>query len=232
MKEEKSRWSLLLSDSRDSLALFREIATLTVLAILIFKSTWLITPLKNMGLALEEAGFTELNIGGLKQDLKILREKAKDTGLNTQQSQESLEKAIAILNQPNPNIKDAISQINLAQNRLGFTKKQIEEIVSVSPSPTQPRNADQWVVVIGADSTIDGAKDEVKTAKSKGFENVRILLRDGWYRTVIGFSSEKEAKDAVPDISNQIREGSYPRNLTTWCEKIIMDKSGEFEECT
>ncbi len=228
--EENNRWSSFLSNFQDLLALVRQVAILSFFAVLIFQPTWLTTSLKKIGLALGEAGFTEVNFAGLKQDLEKLREQAKDTELNTQQSQESLEKAVKLLQQEDPKIEEAISQINKAQEQLGFAREQIKEISSSQPSP-QSQISDQWGVVIGADSSIEAAKDEVNTAKNRGFEDVMILRRDGWYRTVIRFSSKKEAEVALPDISNEIRESSYIRNLNEWCEIISDSKSQEFKEC-
>lgn len=246
---EESRWSHFLKGFRYSLTLVREVAILAILAVLIFDASRITPVLTKIGLALEKAGFTELNIGGVKQDLTKLREKIQDTRLNAQQAQESLTKAITVLQkaqseQPNANIfssiKDAISLISSSQTHLGFAKQQIQEATAATVPRTdtqaQPVPSDRkpWVIVVGADRTLQAAQDEVKLAKSKGFENAKILLRDDWYRTVVPFATEQEAAAKLAQISNQIREGSYIRDLNKWCGKLEPKESeaGKFEECT
>jgi hypothetical protein len=138
---EENRWSQLLKSFRDSLALVREVAILAILAVLIFDASRITPILTKIGLALEDAGFTEVSIGGAKQDLKRLREKIEDTGLNAQQAQESLTDAKTALEkvlneQLNANVaggvKDAISFISLSQTHLGFAKKQIQAAASAA----------------------------------------------------------------------------------------------------
>jgi hypothetical protein len=88
--------------------------------------------------------------------------------------------------------------------------------------------------VVGADSTLKAAQDEVKRAESNGFKNAKILLRGKQYRTVIAFATEKEADEKLPQISKQIREGSYARDLNSWCATLepIESEGGKFEKCT
>lgn len=247
--EEESRWSHLLKDFRESLTFVREVAILAILAVLIFDASRITPILTKIGLALEKAGFTEVNVGGVKQDLTRLREKAQDTGLNTQQAQESLTKAITALQnaqskQPNANvassIKDAITLISSSQLHLGFIKRQIQEVTATSAPGTGtqtqpvPSNRKPWVVVVGADRTLKAAQAEVEIAKSKGFEDARILLRDDWYRTVVPFPTEQQAAAKLTEISTQIREGSFIRDLNKWCEKLQSKESGEgkYDKCT
>ena len=246
---EESRWSHFSKSFRDSLTLVREVAILAILAVLIFDASRITPILTKIGLALEKAGFTEVSIGGVKQDLKRLREKIEDTGLNAEQAQESLTKAITVLQkvqneQLNTNvassIKDAISLISSSQTHLGFAKQQIQEVTSATTPRTDtqtqpvPSASKPWAVVVGADRTLKAAQDEVRLAKSKGFENAKILLRGNQYRTVIPFATEKEADDKLPQISKQIREGSYVRDLNKWCAKLEPTESeeGKFEKCT
>lgn len=246
---EGSRWSRFLEASRSSLALIRELSILAVLAVLIINASWITPVLTKIGLALEDAGFTEITIGGVKQDLSRLRDKIEDTGLNTQQAQESLLEAKTLLKQvanaePDTSFADsvnqAISQIVLTEERLGLSKRQIADITASPPSTDRtqvaqssiPEREDQWIVVIGGDRTIEGAKDEVRRAADKGFVDSKILLLDGWYRTVLAYSSKSDAQAALPKISNDIREGAYVRNLATWCDKLTPTDSDDIEECT
>lgn len=246
--EEENRWAHLLKDFRESLTLAREVAILAILAVFIFDASRITPMLTKIGLALENAGFTEVNVGGVKQDLTRLREKAQDTGLNTQQAQESLTKAITALQnaqskQPNSNvassIQDAINLISSSQLHLGFIKRQIQEVTATSAPGTGtqaqpvPSNRKPWVVVVGADRTLKAAQAEVGIAKSKGFEDASILFRDDWYRTVVPFATEQQAAAKLSEISAQIREGSFIRNLGNWCGKLESRESGEgkYDKC-
>lgn len=245
---ETRRWSFSLKDVGDFLSLVREIALLSMLAVLLIDASRITPILTEIGLALEQAGFTELNIGGIKQDLTKLREKMQDTGLNTQQAHESLAKAITLLQKKkgeiskstvDSGIDEVIALIASSQAHLGFAKQQIQEAASVAfpavASPAQLAITDNkpWAIIVGADRTLAAAQDELKAAKSKGFENVRILLRDDWYRTAISFATEQQANAKLPEVVKQIREGAYVRDLNKWCGKLQLRVSdtGEFEEC-
>ena len=74
-----------------------------------------------------------------------------------------------------------------------------------------------WLVVFGADKTIAAAQDEINRANQKNYENAIIVKRDGWYRSVIRFDNKNEAQNQLENIQNQLRKGSYIRNLNTWC---------------
>lgn len=247
--DEENRWSHLLKSSRDSLTLARDAAILAILAVLVIDASRITPVLTKIGLALEKAGFTEVNVGGVKQDLTRLREKAQDTGLNTQQAQESLSKAITALKnaqskQPSGNvassIKDAITFISSSQQHLGFIKQQSQEATGASApensTQTQPvpSNRKSWVVVVGADLTLKAAQAEVVIAKARGFKGASILFRDDWYRTVLPFATEQQAAAKLAEISTQIREGSFIRDLNKWCGKLEARESGEgrYDECT
>ena len=247
--EEENRGSHLLKGFHESLTLARDTAILAILAVLVFDASRITPILTKIGLALEKAGFTEVNVGGVKQNLTRLREKAQDTGLNTQQAQESLANAITALKnaqstQPSgnvaSNIKDAITFISSSQQHLGFIKQQIQEATGASApgNSTQiqsvPSNRKSWIVVVGADRTLKAAQAEVVEAEARGFKEASILFREDWYRTVIPFATEQQAAGKLAEISARIREGSFIRDLSKWCGKLEARESGEgrYDRCT
>lgn len=111
---EENRWSHLLKRSRESLTSARDAAILAILAVLVIDASRITPVLTKIGLAPEKASFTEVNVGGVKQDLTRLREKAQDTGLNTQQAQESLLKAITALE----NAQSSLMGMSLAVSKM------------------------------------------------------------------------------------------------------------------
>lgn len=59
----------MLKSFRDSLTLARDAAFLAILAVLVIDASRITPVLTKIELALENAGFTEFNVGGVKQDL-------------------------------------------------------------------------------------------------------------------------------------------------------------------
>jgi hypothetical protein len=245
---ENNKWSDFIKNFRDFFTLSREIVILILLAVLVLDAKKITPVLKNMGSALKEAGFTELNIGILKQDLTKVQDNLQATGLNTQQAQESLKKATITLNETkkqilDPNtlkgIENALSFISLSQSQLGFAKQQIQDAKSITesqtalPSPTVLSNSKPWIVIVGADKTPKSAQDEVNRAKNNGFKNAKILFRENQYRTVIPFATQQEADDNFQKIVEKIRQGSYIRNIDKWCASLESAKLDNiaFEKC-
>jgi len=95
-----------------------------------------------------------------------------------------------------------------------------------------PRSATAgpWVVVMGADKTLESAQDELNRARQAGYPAARILLREGWYRTVVPFAEKSDAVQAL-DVISRLRNGSYVRQLDQWCSRLIPSEEGEFENC-
>lgn len=87
--------------------------------------------------------------------------------------------------------------------------------------------------MVGADRTLKAAQAEVVIAKARGFKGASILFRDDWYRTVLPFATEQQAAAKLAEISAEIREGSFIRDLNKWCEKLEARETGEgrYDEC-
>jgi hypothetical protein len=227
---EDTKWTKFFKNSSDSLALLRQAVILIILLILIFYPSSITNTLKGIGLAFEEAGFTEITVVGIKTDLKALRQKVQDTKLNTGETQKILTKVLQSLEkiqQPNEDVKKAIQEIAIAKNALESIKKELgDAIYPAASSPDIPDNLPsdimRWVVVVGADRTPKEADYEVRKAIGKGFNDAKIIYRDDaykWYRTVIPFATEQEANEVLSKIK-KFQNDAFIRDLNKWCERL------------
>ncbi|MEP3348035.1 MAG: hypothetical protein ABJN34_03485 [Litoreibacter sp.] len=100
-------------------------------------------------------------------------------------------------------------------------------------SGTSAAGFPEWVVVVGADRTIEAARYELQKISNKnGVEDAGLVLRDGWYRTVAYFHTSEAAKLALPGLEEIVgNEGAYIRSLTLWCEGEIEKKDAEVVTC-
>jgi hypothetical protein len=239
--------SNFINNIENYLTIFQKIVILGFLLTLIFRTEWVTPILKKIGQSLQKAGFTEATFLGFKQDLTKIDNKIQETDLNTEQAQESLTKAIKILegakeksvdSRITGNIEKALSLIALSQIQVGFAKKQIQEAKSITERTTnisnpRPLSDNNWIVVVSADKTPKSAQDEVNRSKNNGFKNAKILFRENQYRTVIPFATQQEADDNLPNIRRKIRQGSYLRNINKWCTSLEPAKADDiaFEKC-
>ncbi len=77
---------------------------------------------------------------------------------------------------------------------------------------------DTWIVIFGADRTIESANFEIKRAKALGY-NAELVLLDGWFRSVATFDTEEEAFQSLTPIQAEMnRPDAYVRLLNRWCE--------------
>jgi hypothetical protein len=88
--------------------------------------------------------------------------------------------------------------------------------------------SDNWIVIFSASQSLDGAKFEIGNTK-KDFPKTQILFSDGWYRTVVVFDTESEAKNAVGKIASLTRQQPYVRNLNAWCPNAVA--KADFTQC-
>jgi hypothetical protein len=79
--------------------------------------------------------------------------------------------------------------------------------------------AEQWGVVFGGDRDINSAQVEINRAKRNRppYPTANLFYRSGWYRSVILFPDKQAAKNALPNIHRQLRQGSYTINVDDWC---------------
>ena len=82
---------------------------------------------------------------------------------------------------------------------------------------TSATYAQTWSIVFGADRTIESGQDEIDKALAMDYTNAILVRRNGWYRSVIKFSSMTEAQTNIHQINQEIRRGSYIVDLDSWC---------------
>jgi hypothetical protein len=88
-------------------------------------------------------------------------------------------------------------------------------IARADPAPAASGN---WAVVAGGDRTVDAARDELARARAAGFEEVRLVERNDWIRTVILFSTRTDATQALPNIQDWMRRrDAYVVEFERWC---------------
>ena len=72
---------------------------------------------------------------------------------------------------------------------------------------TEPAANASWGVVIGADTSLEGANNEIQIDKGYGFENIKIYFRQNYYRSVILFSSKGDAAGGIDEMKLRDRFG-------------------------
>jgi len=78
-----------------------------------------------------------------------------------------------------------------------------------------------WGIVIGSDTTLEAALDEVRTAQEYGYEAV-VYYRGGWFATVVGpFPSQEVAESVNIVIRSEIRDSAFVINFNSWCPSPI-----------
>jgi hypothetical protein len=66
--------------------------------------------------------------------------------------------------------------------------------------------------------------------RRRGFENVQILIKSEWYRTIIVFEDPAVAEEQLAGIK-EISESAYIINLPSWCPRSIEREPGVLYEC-
>jgi peptidoglycan hydrolase-like protein with peptidoglycan-binding domain len=88
-------------------------------------------------------------------------------------------------------------------------------VATGEPAGTDAQAPD-FLIVVDADRTIEGANAKASSLRSDGFENVSVLLRNGWYRTVVGFTNAGNRDAALAGIRT-LKADAYPTFMPSWC---------------
>lgn len=91
---------------------------------------------------------------------------------------------------------------------------------------SQAPEGEGTVVVAGADRTLESAQLEVDKLKAAGFEEVQVVKRGDWYRTIVPVQPDTTASTTLSRIKEEVRPGAYAVNLKHWC-----DKSAQHTDC-
>jgi hypothetical protein len=115
-------------------------------------------------------------------------------------------------------INEAIQQteqlVQTAEERIARDQPALRDVIA------QRTAAGGWIALIGADRTLPAAQDEVDRVKSS-FPRTDILFADGWYRTVVRFDSEADARAASSQIRSLTKREPYVREFNLWCPGAV-----------
>lgn len=193
-----------------------------------------------------DAGFEEGSIIGIKwkkgltkSDIALNDSNATITKLGKQ-----LDTVSTLLNEvknetKNADLKKRITAI-LAKN--GKVKKE-SSLVQESVNKTITSNAalvenaqkalnesSAWAVVLGGDSTLKSAQDEVAVFKRKyNIPNAVIYLRDKSYRSIVITNNRTDAEKILSDAKKR-RQDAYIVSMSTWCKNSVQREG--YLECT
>jgi hypothetical protein len=95
-----------------------------------------------------------------------------------------------------------------------------EERVARDQPVSQRSAGGGWMALAGADRTLPAAQYEVDQLKV-AFPRTDILLADGWYRTVVRFDSEADARSSMAQIRNLTKREPYVREFNAWCPGAV-----------
>ena len=87
-------------------------------------------------------------------------------------------------------------------------------------------------IVVGQDSSLKAAQDEVARAQGAGFADPRIYLKDKRYQTVVYFGARAERDNALAAARNISKwaANAQPVTLSTWC--IVPDDQKTHRVCS
>ena len=202
--------SEILSRIKDFLDIFQKLALIVLFIIILFDH-------QRVGKWATETPFRAV----LGVELKS-KEEREELLASEQERNKQIQEVIKKLKVIEQNVpQEDAQQIQQPINTLIKINSRISEnIKSIDQkqiSDTVYSEINEWLVIFGADKTISAAQDEIDIAKTKQFDNSIILKRDGWYRSVIRFDNKIEAQTQLKNIQTKLREGSYIRDLNTWC---------------
>jgi len=192
------------------------------------------------------AGFEEGSIIGMKwkkgitkSDIALKDSKATITILGKQ-----LDSVSNLLNEVknetnNPDLKKRITEVLAKNSKI----KKESSLVQASVNKTITSNAalvenaqkalnesSTWGVVLGGDSTLKSAQDEVAIFKRKyNISNAVIYLRDKSYRSIVVTNNRTEA-EKVLITAKERRPDAYIVPMSTWCQNSAQREG--YLECT
>ncbi len=241
MPGEKTQFQVFLATSRSVLALVRESAIIILILVVLVWPDALQSVLK-------KAGFSELDLGFLKwqKQIEAAQQDAQDANQILAQVEKDLsdtkESIETIKNTPDlkPETIEEINKLsvkldesnkattlargNLQQN-IAVQREFMNEFQQVAPVEEGP-----WGIVVGADKNEEGARHELREFRGKGFENIQIIIKSGWYRTVVIFDDPFDAEKQLARIK-EMSEDAFIINLPNFCPRLIEKEPGVLYEC-
>lgn len=109
------------------------------------------------------------------------------------------------------------------------TPQDVSKIASAVQNPGTSSQPDEWVIVVGTDTSLEDAKTELEKALSVS-KAAKIYRGGSQYRTIIpGFASREDALKILPDAQNKVNTTSFLLELKIWCKN--QRDLGDFVDC-
>lgn len=103
-----------------------------------------------------------------------------------------------------------------------------QSLVAVPNNQTKPISQ-EWLIITGADATVEAARDELSKAK-KISPDARIYKKGNMFRTVIpNFFSRREALGRLTDVQKTVNSGAYVVTSNGWCSNA--QDNGDYSIC-
>ncbi|PTX54256.1 hypothetical protein C8N43_3069 [Litoreibacter ponti] len=120
-----------------------------------------------------------------------------------------------------------------SEDQLSVTTTEDGEVSVAAVPGNAPVVIPDWLVVLGADRTLEAAQDEQQFIEDRlPGTSTDILRRDGWYRTVVYFDSADAANLALPGLERASRQkGIYVRATQIWCKGQVLQETGDYISC-
>jgi hypothetical protein len=178
-------------------------------------------------------------------DLLFMKFKLTDTLSDAQSTIIELRKLVVCEKSSNctsDQVKTINTYVSEGDNRgsvataLGDAIQKVEKLRDVIPQQVTPSGqadavskSGDWVVIFSASQSLEGAQHELKAVQKDFPTTTRILLGGGWYRSVVAFGVESDAKAAVSKIRDITHQQPYVRNFNTWCPNAV--SKGDYTQC-
>jgi len=241
MPEDKTSFQIFLVTARSVLALIRESSIIILIMVVLLWPDALQSVLKR-------AGFSELDLGFLKwqKEIEAAQQDAQDANqildqvqkdiTETKETIESIRNVSSLDAETRENIDKLSMKLDKSYNATSAARDNLQQNIAVQSKiineyqKMAPVENGPWAILVGADKDEESARVELNKFKRKGYENIQIYIKSGWYRTVIVFDNNEVANENLKTIKSSI-ESAYIVNLATWCPRSVEKEPGLIFEC-
>jgi len=174
-----------------------------------------------LDMAVRQTGDAQQQVAEIKQNVENTKQELDK--LHAQSDNPEVQKRIEAIS---AKLNTSLQTVQSAEQRLRVSRQTQENILQQAAPVATPALSGSWGVVVSGDKQME--PEEVKIAseiaKDTGSKSVALYDRQGWFRTVIEFSSNAQAQAALPSIrqwkdpkQSQRYEGAYVVNIDEWC---------------
>jgi hypothetical protein len=218
-----------LERAKLSFEIFAYLALITLFVVIVFFHRGVI---QRVQAAMGDVGIKvdELNAFGVKlklatESLTISRSSIENLTTyivclqNLDCSPDQLKEISQITTGKSPRVTSIESRIDESIRETESAIRAIDRRVEQASASQQDASSD-WILIFGADRSIEAAEWEISKVKNR-FSRTQILFSDSWFRPVVRFATEQEARFSIPEIAKLVGRQPYVRYLGTWCRNPI-----------